>query len=865
MANCQECSGAVRKPLKPACSVCKRSLLVCRRCFNLLNDETTGYAKVIYHCQTYRQTYRHSETGKRCKATVQMRWTLPGEDPEALKRRIAKEEQELAALMKRVEARRQTVSSSESVGSCSSCPSGAERLTIQKQVEHLAGWKKRPCTCTEEHTSILARGRGRLIPIPTEEGKRKKLNAGLATYAMRRMMQIHKICTPTGSTEAAIKARPVREAYLNGTICLTILEKKGVLKLLLTENVTQTSSRFLCGLKTPDEWVHEPDPIRYHNRDKTDAHYYLHRLCTTEKAKMTTAHSGVNKSCIDKHASVEIEGPVHIRNQTYPGGYSLHHAEMQAVHYAFRFGWRILAMAPSRPCCAVCAGTLEGLGLMSVVRHPTEWGFGTDADSYQVLSNTSDEAYLKIAGALKNQTADDFADLRERLRKRLVGETGTSQSVNVKRKHESLEEKGGEETDEGADTGRGIDLENQEDASSFEPKPGKKRTLALLSTSEENWCDALLSTAPFASQDQIEALTSKTPTVEMCDVPRVETLPEEFLSFFDEFEYGVEAAEEEGHDPREVLGITNSGNSCYLNSVLQLLIHTATPSGLGAALGTHAAQTLTALLNYFGTKYLRQAAHGTYVQESDTCYYTTARVDDVRTVLYDARAIGGMYSQEDAILALEHILQAHALGFTIRVTKRYHLDAAKIVPVAPDTGANADDHGNTVVDDVRRVLRLSLAGLNADTTLDAVIDANWSRDYTTAPVPTDTRVNNQGHIYQNVALLREDWAWAGGAAPAHFFLGLDRFYFAEGAAGKYGLTVDVPLQLTKWGVNYSLYGFFAHIGATVREGHYVSYIRSPSDANRWYRISDEDVTELAHDAAALTQARGAGYGYFYGP
>lgn len=862
MATCQGCQSNVRSPLKPTCSGCGRQLILCRTCYAGLNDETTDLAALKYHCSRY-CTSLVTRPKKPCDASVAMRWNLPGEDPEALKKKKEQELKELAEIQKAIEARRDSTPSTRGVGSASQCATAKERLTIERQVTHLESWKKRPCSCTPEHAIVLDRGQGRLVSLPKtlKLEERKKLYAGFSTFAMRRIMQIHKICTPTGSSESALKLKSIRGIYLNGTVCVTVLEKGGQVKFLLTENVAQTSSNFLCTLKMPDEWVHEPDPIRYASRDKKGQNYYLHRMCAKEGLKKPKNDSSVTASCTSKHASAEIDGPVHIHDDTHEDGYSLHHAEMQAVHYAFRFGWNILAMAPSRPCCALCAGTLEGLGLMPIVRHPHEWGFGAGT-GYQKLSDWSDDGYLKLPGALKSLDIKAIAERREALRRH------DPAMLTAKRKRNEKEEED-EETGTEDKSESGMEGLIETDEAEVIEKLEKKQKLFMISTVEKV-NNTLMSLLPEVPKDQISALLAMTPLVEVCEVPSLIKLPDEFLSFFEGFEYGADLQEQAGHAPREVLGITNTGNSCYLNSLLQLLIHTNAVTGLDVAIGAAPAESLGALLLFFGTTYFQQAGGGTYIEESDTCYYTTGLVDDLRTVLYEAHVIGGMYSQEDALLALEHILQAHGLTFQVQVTKRYHLDFFKQVAAYPDVGSNADNNGNVVTLDTRGLLRLSLEGQDATgrtpaVALAAVLDANWNWNYGLGGVATDTRVNNQGIVYQNVNLLQETWAWPGGVAPNFFFLALDRFFYRLGAAGKNQAKVAVPLQLARWGKNYSLYGFLVHTGGSVHGGHYVSYIRSPSDHNFWYEIDDRYVYKRAYNAAEITAALAEGSGYFYGP
>lgn len=846
MAVCQNCQSQAKKPKQPKCSACQRSLTLCDGCYKQVNDDDTGLAAVKYHCSAF---LTYLATGKACDAKVRMRWSLGEESEEAQKKRDEEQKKKLAALLEAIESRRDGTASASGAGAASVCLSTKERATIMLQIEHLAGWKKRACSCSDEHTVVLDRGRGKLLPIPEkiDLAKRKKLYAGLSNYAMRRMMQIHKICTPIESTKTA---EAVRDAYLQATVCVTVLEKKGQIKLLLTENATQTSTWFLCVLRRDIEWVHEPDPIRYAVRGKPGKrHFYLHRMCETESLQSDTGQSAVDNSCTEKHASAEFPGPVHIRDKDHPDGYSLHHAELQAVHYAFRFGWNIVAMAPSHPCCAICSGTLAGLGLMSVVRHPHEWLRGAD---FQTLNGLSDAVYFEQSNALKNLIAAEFAKLRTNLKNRTV-----DTSILGKRKPDSAEDED-EEPEESVEMlveGAG----GEGEGAPVEPPLQKKTKLSMLSASELEECDTLMSSIPKLPDDQIDALQSDTPLSEMCV-----TLPEtDWLSIFASFDDGVAAlVPQAGHDPREVVGITNSGNSCYLNSVLQVLIRTVAQSGLAAAFAGHGDQPLSAILHLFHQTYTTQAAQGTYIQESGTCYYTTELVDDLRTLLYEARVIGGMFSQEDALLALGHILEQHDLRIEIAITKRYVLDPAK-QGAAADSSA-VDDNGDLVTVDRSGVLRLSLDGLGADVTLDAVLAANWTRDYGLAGTPTDTRVINHGITYHGVALRRETWAW-NGAVPAQFFLGINRFFFRDGAPGKNAANVDAPLQLARWGLNYALWGFFVHEGTTVHGGHYVSYIRSTANPNNWYRISDRDVTVLAHNAPALDTARRAGYGYFYGP
>lgn len=858
MASCQGCgSTSVRNTFAATCSGCSRKLTLCKRCLQAANNREQTQSSRGHHCSEWQTTL--SET--RCARGAAMVWRPPGVDPEQAQKKLEDELRMLKAMQEAMLARHAKESPTEGVTSASACANAEERLTIQRQVKILAAWKKRPCTCKTEHAKVDLRGQGRIIvpPETMSPEQERSFQTSLSRHALRRIMQIHKICTPTDTSRTNLSN--LRGRYLNGTICVTVLARKGQYKILLTNNVTQTSDRMLCVLKADGEWVNEPDPIRYSVRG-TDRNYYLYRMCPSEPLK-TTGDSGANNTCTTKHVSNELETEVFIHDARHPNGCSLHHAEMQAVHYAFRYGWDIIAMAPSRPCCELCAGTLEGLGLMGLVQHPHQWGFGEGTTDFQTLGNLSDEAYLKHPFALKDMDAKAIEAKR--------ADVANADSV-LKRK------RGGNNTDRDGTEENGEEAEENDEEAEETPTASapmstgedetesahRDKVRRLTKSQDGSTASSDVLSAPFPTEvmAQVEALQTDKPLVEKCPWPKG------FWFWEEDDPFNQALVPEAGHAAKEVLGVVNAGNSCYLNSVLQLLIHTRARTNIQAHFLDNTAGSLDLRLQDFLTTYPHQAANGTYIEKSATHFYTTAQVTDIRLKLFHDRIVGGMLSQEDAALVLTNIVSSYGVTLNRRLTKRFHLDATKIALFPAHLGMNADDHGNTVVPDVLSVLPVQLHGVDATgraaaVTLASVLDANEVHNHA-VPVAGTTVVNNQGNVYENVNLLEERWAWHP-AAPTQFFFSLQRFFYTLGAAGKNRGKVDVPLTLVRWGNTYHLYGFIVHIGNALHFGHYVTYLRSPTRAGVWYYINDEHVTELAHDSVALTDARQSGYVYFYGP
>lgn len=242
----------------------------------------------------------------------------------------------------------------------------------KKQAERLKAIKNCSCPTVKisdkvtTHVPIEDTNQGR----PLDSSERKEIKkVGVRAWALARIKEIEKKFAQ--STNA--------DAFNQMTVCVTVMQHNtsGEIIVILTHNVAETSSNLVATARREQEFLFEPQPIRYKDR-QIESSYYLWRKCAKEVNEKDTETITAPKGAKGAYARAfnhgarkggcGLEGPEPIQDsQTAPSGCSLHHAEMQAVAFAQLNNYTILAMAPSHVCCPVCHRTLVELGLLGQV------------------------------------------------------------------------------------------------------------------------------------------------------------------------------------------------------------------------------------------------------------------------------------------------------------------------------------------------------------------------------------------------------------------------------------------------------------------------------------------------------------------
>lgn len=363
---------------------------------------------------------------------------------------------------------------------------------------------------------------------------------------------------------------------------------------------------------------------------------------------------------------------------------------------------------------------------------------------------------------------------------------------------------------------------------------------------------------------------------------------------------GVESPEWEELDERSLLGVVedevpevnagtvligfrNDGNGCYANAVLQLLAAAGVPAAYGFARETWSDAQLAVEAERLILARASQAADGTYGTR-DGGTYVTHRNILLRTLLRQ-RAAGWLtaFQQQDAMEALTKVLESFERTFNLggpaqllqlvgdgtfddRKPSRFHfllsvrtyydLDG---IEAAADGGVitwfNLDEEWSVTRLQIHNHVALALRG-NDPTTLADIWNADWERAFVGGDRTTDNCRQGDG-FYRNAPRDSETTAFFAGNGPDHLIIQIKRFTYNGADSAKNSTVVTVPPALVRAGRNYQLRAFIYHQGATMRQGHYIAYVRI---ADHWYEANDAVITV---DPANLEARRNTSYVYYF--
>ncbi len=299
----------------------------------------------------------------------------------------------------------------------------------------------------------------------------------------------------------------------------------------------------------------------------------------------------------------------------------------------------------------------------------------------------------------------------------------------------------------------------------------------------------------------------------------------------------------------EVVGIQNIGNTCYLASTLQVLIHSTfvdTPAAIASA-------GLQAMV----TGYRADATNGTYTHVDNTVRYTSAAVTALRDELFTAGLVA-RGREEDPSPVWEYLLAGLGEGIQLRVRKRYRLvNQVPRAATSDDVELLSSGWQSTPEVQTHRLVMIEPGTAN---TLSDALQASWNR--TTGPMGTLNSAKVGTRVYQDVPQVEETTAWSVGATPRRFVMQLKRFDYdpRSGVANKITRDVTVGPQLTVQGRSFELRGVINHLGDSPTTGHYVAYVKARNSGN-WYETNDSRV-ERRSEEYVLGKAKSSYLFYF---
>ncbi|PRP98596.1 protein-arginine deiminase family protein [Enhygromyxa salina] len=310
---------------------------------------------------------------------------------------------------------------------------------------------------------------------------------------------------------------------------------------------------------------------------------------------------------------------------------------------------------------------------------------------------------------------------------------------------------------------------------------------------------------------------------------------------------GASATDEVHNETVEVVGFQNMGNTCYLASTLQVLIHST-------YVDTVAAIASMPLRNVV-TNYRNDAANGTYTRVDEQVRYTRS-VIGLRDELVTSIQVG-VGTQEDPSQVWGHLLDTPCLDQQVQLQLRRRYTVPNPTGPGPTVDVTELDAEGWVLNPDVQDHSLVIIPPGGHPTLDQAVAAAWNR-----PGPPDVSLHEahiNGTIYQDLPLAQEVTSWHGNA-PQRFVLQLARFEWRDGAPHKITAAVQVTPQLTIGGIQFELRGVIEHIGGFTNVGHYVAYVKERTN-NNWFRADDTRIEHLA-EQAVLDRAK-VGYLFYF--
>lgn len=97
--------------------------------------------------------------------------------------------------------------------------------------------------------------------------------------------------------------------------------------------------------------------------------------------------------------------------------------------------------------------------------------------------------------------------------------------------------------------------------------------------------------------------------------------------------------------------------------------------------------------------------------------------------------------------------------------------------------------------------------------------------------------------------------------PKYLFISVKRFHYDQQRRGKRQEPIEIPFLTDIFGPTYKLKGFILHMGS-VNSGHYVTYASRKIDGEvKWFCYNDNNITEV--DAETVVQTSRDGYVFLY--
>lgn len=301
--------------------------------------------------------------------------------------------------------------------------------------------------------------------------------------------------------------------------------------------------------------------------------------------------------------------------------------------------------------------------------------------------------------------------------------------------------------------------------------------------------------------------------------------------------------EQEKKTPKDVIGITNAGSSCYLNASLQLLFH--------SRFVTDPCDVPVPVLKPFFQEYDATRKEGITVAKSS--------VQPIREKLKAENIITDLFREDDPAPALEYFLEKLGYRFNVQVSRVYVLDKRVPDEGKPKTG----QQGDTDVDEKGRQQNVESDCLvRIEPKPGCSLQEAWLSSWNRGKDSMDSlpRANVKGQLFLNLEGVSERREWSG-APPARVIVQLKRFaYIDRTFAGKIEYPVEVAATLTIQETVYQLRGIIQHIGDKPTEGHYIAFVKG-RDTHDWFCANDTEVRK-SDEKEALQAAQTAYLFYF---